>query len=356
MERLNDIEKQQMKEFIIEQGFGDKKKGWAWKKGLVAAVAVVMIGIPIFGATFPALAEQIVQYIPVVRGVFGNVEVHQQERLVGLDNWATGIGQSLTFDGVTLTLAEVVFDGQIIQISYEVESDRALGERFLISPSYIELIVDGTSILFVDEDYLAEHTWLSEISWSSSVSEYNYIGVFEFGAGAVPRDADEIEVLFHVSEIRRSIFDGNYTIAEGEWNFNFELAAISVEMVEVNQTVSTDNFQATIYELALSPVTTRFYFSTLVPRTAANGTYTASIDWRIRDDLGNFYQWDTSAATSDGRFSEGWHAVEGIAEGARYLIITPIGVITEWETMGIDSISSIGSEIIELEPITIELP
>ena len=81
VEKLNDIEKKQMKDFIIEQGFENRKKSGTWKKGVAVAVAVIIIGIPIFGATFPALAQN----IPIIGGFFGRIIVNQAISQEGFD-------------------------------------------------------------------------------------------------------------------------------------------------------------------------------------------------------------------------------------------------------------------------------
>jgi len=119
MERLNDIEKKQMKDFIIEKGFEKREKGRTWKKVLVAAAAII-IGIPILGVTFPALA----QHIQIIGGIFERIDLHEENRFGRLIDYAIPIGETQYADGFSISLIESFFDGEKIYLTFLVEGGR----------------------------------------------------------------------------------------------------------------------------------------------------------------------------------------------------------------------------------------
>jgi len=125
MEKLTDFEKKQMKDYIITQGLSNEKQNSNWKRILVAAVAIVVIGVPIFGFSFPVLAG----HIPIIGGLFAQMDrARWGANMSTIADYSTIVGQTHVSDGLTFTLVEQFFNGREIYLSYLVESEFALDQ------------------------------------------------------------------------------------------------------------------------------------------------------------------------------------------------------------------------------------
>jgi len=66
MQRLDDMKKRRVIDNAIEIGMAERRKTGVWKRYAMVAAAVIIIGIPAFGFSFPALA----QHIPIIGELF----------------------------------------------------------------------------------------------------------------------------------------------------------------------------------------------------------------------------------------------------------------------------------------------
>ena len=102
MDKLTTFEKQQMKGFIIEQGFEGRKATGRLKKQIIAVAAAVLIGIPAFGFTFPAIAAN----IPRIFDLFYTDEVFQTDRL---QEFAQEVNITGEVNRMSISIEEAVF-------------------------------------------------------------------------------------------------------------------------------------------------------------------------------------------------------------------------------------------------------
>ena len=341
MERLNDIEKQQMKGLMIERGFEGRKKIVVWKKQFVTAAAVVMIGIPILGFTFPALA----QHIPIIGGIFETIESDYEDfsRLqdfsneVGIVGEVNGVSITGEMRGMSITIEESVFDGQTVYFSYMIESNITLRENFHLRISRLGLRVDGVEV----HGYSG---WSASPGTLQQVSEGVYIGVGSVSFPDFHENLENAEVHFRL----------------GAWDVAFPVESIDREVVMLNESVGNDGFQAKITQAVISPIGTTLHFSfELSPNYYAYAGWdffvssdetersVAEMAFRIRDDLGNDYtQWGMMASYSDHSGNGTMQFSEALHPEASELIVTPYVYIHHWQLgdWTFSGESSIGAE------------
>ena len=348
MERLNDFEKKQMKDFIIEQGFEGRKSSGRWKKQLVVAAAVIMIGIPALGAAFPAWGQR----IPIVGGVFEEHGAFVYENLgqiwptiAELQEFSTEVNLSGELGSVVITIEESVFDGKRLSFSYTIEGNRNLGSYPQIDIENLGLLVDG-------EDQQDGAGWGFRPSVLQRVSRNEYIGVstiyFSNLLGVIDNGVVHFDVIFN----NRS------------WHAAFPIERVDLENIVINETFNNDGFEITIISVLNTPSGMVMHYRYELPvgygldflvengeiRTEQN----AEMKFRIQDDLGNEWarifgsvesEWiGTDLRTSVTSNYVGWLDFSDVtrrgegsyyAEGnyhaaANYLIITPyIGVLDE---------------------------
>ena len=376
---LNDIEEQKAIDKIVERGLVGRKSSGRLKKQLMAVAAAVLIGIPAFGAAFPALA----QHIPFIGGIFEREDIHEWDRLTEFQEFASEVGVSVEDDGITITIDEVFFDGNIY-VSFVIEADRDLGEWVSLygEGEYGEiemgLIFDG-----VPQDIRFGHGHANRVEGNT------YAGVTMAFFQDFPIDIELIELLFSISEIYSEIYPDFWCddcdeaadpVASGNWGFRFPVELINHEIIEVNQTVYSGDFEVSVQRLIILPTTTRFYYASLslpapmavertdegyVPVTdwyseELNWSYISDwfscIDWEVRDNLGNVYEiYDCggpvcASVTDEYEDTESFLGLRGIDPEASSLILTPIGrTYKSGDYLGL-------YDEVELEPIIIDLP
>ena len=353
---LNDLEEQQAIDEIVNKGFVGRKGAGGWKKQLVAVVAVVMIGIPIFGMAFPALAQQ----IPIIGRIFAMIE-SDYEDFSRLEEFSHEVNITGEVNGMSITIEETVFDGQTVYFTYIVESDSALGDNFHFNISDLGLKVDGIEVH-------GNRGWGASPGVLQQVSDYTHIAV---GSVSFPSFYEQIEnamVHFRMSG----------------WNVSFPIEVVEGEIISLNETVSVDGFEATITNVTILPIGTTLHFS----YEMAPGYYTY-VDWdffvysdeterleaemrfRVRDDLGNVYEEWEMMGSHDGYQGDGWiRFKEVLHPNASALIVTPYMHITHWQlgswefrgesSIGAEEVIAGGGSVehreVVLEEIVISLP
>lgn len=122
--------------------FAAKKKAstkkHTWKKYVAAAAAFVLI---LGGSSAPvrqnvyAQSQQIMESLSTLLGINGDISPY-----------STIVGKSLSKDGITVTLNEVILDGNKLIISYKAKADNAATLKKLKAKNMDELFI-GTDIL-----------------------------------------------------------------------------------------------------------------------------------------------------------------------------------------------------------------
>jgi len=362
MQQLDDIKKKSVIDHAVEMGMAGRKKSGGWKKQLIALAAVVMIGIPVLGFTFPALA----QHIPIIGGIFERVDLHEQDRLVGLAEYATTIDAHQYSDGVSITLSEAFFDGEQIYLTYLIESSRDLSNAGFQADFFFSdfgLIADGVGVSVssagVDINYQA-------------IDDNSFVLIFVYSPSFLSTDitlANELEFYMNLGHLTtygireyRDRTNPEYILAEGPWNFRVVLELIGRDRIIVDRNITYGDFELNIYDITISPagmMTMSYSYRTQIAPLGQDDLEVMwmMLHWDVKDDVGNWLMaGGTTDSSSDG---EGWvvRGYKGLMSprnGAQYLVVTPIIYIWNEATTRTDQNVEV-VEKIELDSFVIDL-
>jgi len=394
-EFLNDIEEQQAIDQIVELGFAGRKTSRTWPRNLVAAIAIIVVGIPIFGYTFPALA----QHIPIVGGIFARTDVHHMDWLESIADYAVVIGEVQTSDGISFTLNEAFFNGREVYLTYLVESEQALN-REIMWFNYelvqeIGVLVDGmeipTGLVGTDHGmpyihWLDDHSFffILDVPLVQSASPLLYEALSQ---------ADQIEVFSNFSAFGTRLLraddaaDEDYlwetdTIAQGPWNFRIPLERSERTRIYVDQRIAQNDYEVGIRSMSITPTRLIIDASVHVPldavlfkagQSSINGDYlwgeasqitsVGFIEFNVVDNLGTtLRQIDRMEQHYTGTSGWGTPYFERVNVDATQVVITP--VIYEWDVELVWDDETQSEFVhkrefvnrIEFEPIIVDLP
>ena len=355
MQRLDDIKKKRVIDSAVEQGLAGRQPLGRWKKQLMTAVAMIAIGFPIFGFTFPAVA----QHLPIIGGIFEREDLHGMGRFNSMGDLVGVVAISAESNGVTVTMEEAIFDGHSVYFTFRIDGIVADG-RLAPVESGFRMLVDGQEV----------ETDTELMVWVGDEDEFIGTGIIRSLEQLGDVSAAEVMIDFTDFYAHNSEWE-LYLAATGNWDFRFSVDVIEYERLMVDQSSFAEGFEVTINEVMLSPATTRLYVSVVVPTGDGPTTAGDSHGWGrhvIRDNLGNTYDMlSGSFGEVRGRYFDGWYTLEPIHPDASYLILTPVGFINEWEP-GVNEDGSewlhdgeivwnrVSFERIELPPIIINLP
>jgi len=312
----NELEVREEIREIIDKGLMKEKKS-NLRRNVLAAAASVFVSLLVLGFVFPGYASQ----IPLIGRIFEVFETNYRD-YSPLQEFAHDVSITGETHGMSITIEETVFDGQTVYFTYRVESDWALDDdfHFQISPAAAALWVDGVD--------MNEHGGLSASPGVlQQVSEYHYIAV---GSVSFP-NFDEIVEHAEVS----------FTL--GDWYVRFPVERTAGDIIQINETMRNENFEATITQVIISPIGVKVYYnytkpieyawlgwefftSSPVPEGAE-----ANFVIEVSDDLGNEYAWDSlSEGHDDG--GSGWlNLIEPLYPEASELIITLSMWVDYWD-------------------------
>ena len=342
MEQLNDIEKKQMTDFIVDQGLKGRKR--KWKKSLYAVEAMVVIVALAFGVAFPLL----VRYVPMLGGMFERGDLHHQEILTETFEFANESDQTQYSDGVYKTLYEALFDGDTMQLTFLVESERDLSDAwhfnvgifcengFMFDVSRLE--ADGVNVPFFG---LSSGSF-DRIDDNSSLYTYEFRSN-DPRARDILKNATDFEVFLTFTNLTtmETRFVDDDQFAEGTWLFQFRIEPNVYDRIVVNQaTTSQDDTSVTISDLRASLVGIGFNYSYTVslPQLIEgfeDGRHgIVMIEWRLIDDQNNILH-STGGGTSGyytGPLTEIYYNsrkiwFEGIRQNSTQIIATPFVIV-----------------------------
>ncbi|MCL2559986.1 MAG: DUF4179 domain-containing protein [Turicibacter sp.] len=364
---LNEVDEKQAIDRIVALGLEGRKRASTWKQRLVIDVAAVVIGLLFFGLTFPALA----QHIPLIGGLFERADLHESERMLGLAEDATVIGEMYVSDGVSVTLSELFFDGDEIYVAFLVESKHAVN-----NPSFglvtnrldsVNLIVDGREIAVDEGIRWRDFVMIDEYSFLMMLMIYPMMTEEVFFAGGLP-ETDDIELFLSFSYLMTEIGYGHHTVAAGPWHFQVPMEIVERDQLVIDQTISYDGFELiTLTDVTFSPAGMRFNFVVDMDRIEQIGKFPRI---RVTDEWGNavvYSGWDLetmdlslAAYPADQSQVSVFFITDRAHEEATQLIVTP--VIVDWhfeaeaDWSGDDAPAAIKEIVEEWDSIMIDLP
>lgn len=350
-----EVEVKQEIQSIIKKGLIQKEKS-NLRRNLLATAAAVFVLLFILGFVFPGYASQ----IPLIGGIFELLDAdhrsysplqdvaHDVSNEVGITELpaedtrtyiledgsikivnetdgsimiSSGVNPNVISetDGMSLEIKEVVFDGQSVYFTYHIVTDRELGDYDHFELSRPELWVEGV-------DLMEYQSFSSSPGVLQRISEHNYIAVGSFTFPVFDKNVEYADLYFTL----------------GSWRVEFPIERIDSEIIQVNETVSNEGFEATVTQVLVSQIGVvvhynytkpleydwlgwDFFTSSPVPEGVE-----ANFEIRVSDDLGNEYDWGMSGEAGNGWGSGSLSLIEPLAPEATELIITPLMYVHYW--------------------------
>ena len=300
---VSDIEKANVKKYLKKSL--KKNKGWK-KKGLIAvALCCVVIGsVGVVGIRNPAYAAE----IPVVGDIFrfldnGRTGVYEKYK----EN-ANEINITKESNGVAITIKDAIFDGKTVSYTYEIKSDKDLGER----PS-----ADGMPGFSI-KGYNEGMTGSSQIE---KVGENTYIGQNNM---SIDGEKDEISCKLNIRKIEASGQNDSITVVDGKWDFDFNLKALESKKQIINKSTEKDGVKVNVDSISKTSMSFIVTYSQIVPKELNNKWISMDLDIEIKDDLGNIYKGEGNGSQGDNQNNMTGSTTFGkLDENATKLIITP---------------------------------
>ncbi|GAA0180995.1 DUF4179 domain-containing protein [Clostridium sediminicola] len=282
-----------------------KNKGWRSKRIIAAAIAGLVIGSTAFiGITNPTYAAE----IPIIGDIF---------RL--LDNGRTGVydlykenANEINIikesNGIQMKINDAIFDGKTITYTYEIKTDKDLGENPLIGI--------GPSLDIVD--YEGGLTGSEKVE---KVSEGKYIGRSSY---SISGELDRVNCKLNIKDILVCELNKEEKI-KGKWLFTFQLEAVESNSKVINQGTEKEGISATIDKINKTPMSFILEYTQQVPEEYRNDWDNVTTELIVKDDLGNVYKGEVNGG--EGNILTGimnWSMTFRKLDGkATKLIVTP---------------------------------
>lgn len=250
------------------------------------------------------LSPTIAAQIPIVQNIvdYFNGETTQ---FMYFNDYATVIGSMQTSNGVTIEIADAIYDGTTITIAFAIESEKDFGEHPIFS-NPIE--TNGNPIG-------------GAVTSIKKVNHTTYAGVITMTPelnGSSPRTVS-------LSWSPGSVWNHEKDeIIEGDWSFEFKLKKISVEGIPVDYTDTKKDFIINVPSVDLTGYTVNVPFEIEMPSKYELSNLPYSIEFEVKDKLGNEYEMLTNGASSTNKnVAEGTYTFANLQSGSKQLTITP---------------------------------
>lgn len=285
------------------------KKEKKWKKNLVAAVLLCSLigGTGVVGIMNPAYAAE----IPIVGDIFRFLDNGRTGAYDKYKEYADAIGAVKESNGVKVTIKEAVFDGKTLTYTYEIESNKDLGETPFLN-------ANGPSISIKDYNGSLRGT-----SGVKKVSDNVYVGKDEY---TLDDERKSIDFELNFTGIGDMSSESNKTV-EGNWNFKINIKALDSIKQPINKKLEQKGIKLNIESISKTPASFTLTYSQEVPKELLKKYFIVdTLMEEVKDDLGNIY---TTASFLTDPVREGDNAKRFIAvfgslnPNATKLIITP---------------------------------
>jgi len=270
------------------------------------------------------------QHIPIIGGIFEQRDIHEDDRLVGLAEYAAVVGEKQYGDGFSIMLNEAFFDGATMFLTYLIEVEEVDGnDDPRLDPWYF------------DSDIALRVAGVEDVNATLSIA---YHDIVDEGVHIMI-----IELIPDVDITDESIVEVEVTMMNtgvGEsWIFNVPVEVVGENLANEAYIISQDGFDIRLENVVLSPAGLSFDYTYTTPYPELPDDIFEGLEvelvWEAMDDLENVM--DPIGIWTQSR--EGGHvSFESPPQEAMQIIITPIAWIDD------------GEEVIELEPIVIDLP
>ncbi|WP_134686725.1 DUF4179 domain-containing protein [Brevibacillus migulae] len=246
-----------------------KNKGGKAKRIIAAAIIGAAIGSTAYiGISNPAYAAS----IPVIGDIFRFLDNGRTGVYDLYKENANDINMAKESNGIQFKIQDAIFDGKTVSFTYEITSKRDLGEKPLISMPPLNI-----------QGYTGGLTGSNHVE---KIAEGSYIGQADY---SIDGEMDRVKCMITFDSIRL-IDTSNKEEIKGKWSFAFQLDAVKRKEIIVNQSVEKDGFTIKIDKIQKTPMSFVMMYSQLVPEAYRNHLVDVTVDFEVRDDVGNIYE------------------------------------------------------------------
>ncbi|EGQ26253.1 DUF4179 domain-containing protein [Mammaliicoccus sciuri] len=321
---ISDDEKEAMKQLVRKKIHRKRRIPKLWRN-VAAAAVITMASITTIGIGFPTLASQ----IPIVNNIFSYFNDEEDGFYTEYEEFATGIGQVQTSNGITMAVDHAVYDGKTITLTYSVETEKELGKNTGVNAP-------------VEVKYETGATGTS--SSLKKIGDTQYVGMIT----STPFFDSKQDVVTVKWRPRSIVNEETMKEIKGEWNFDFILREVKGEVQSVADSTSKDGIKVTINEIRSTDISTVIEYSQKVDRSVSEMWEWVTAELFVMDNLGNEYKVNGNGGHSENEQDFYWSATMGkINEQATSLFFTPEVILSEG--------SGQGHETLTLDPIEVKL-
>ena len=215
----------------VDKVYKEKIKKNRIKNKIAIAVALFLIILSV-GITKPAIANN----IPLLKSVFE--EIQESIFFRGpYSEYATSINEKVVDNGVSITLSEVLCDGEYIYVSYLIETDKAFNYNKIEDNEGVENF----------QNNILEYNGYGKTSFSMKkinngflegrfLNDHTFVGIEKYDLTTLNKDIpDKFSLNIRIDKISAS--NGRESdIREGKWNFSINVIADRslTKTIEVN--------------------------------------------------------------------------------------------------------------------------
>lgn len=289
------------KELRNKINISKQRKG---KKFLTAASLAVGLSVSaIVGLSFTAYADNIPVISNIYKFLYGNGTYYE-----GYADISTPINITTTSNGINVTVADAIYDGESMIVTYTIEANRDLGNP---------VVIRGIPHL------QGSPKTGSHEAYKLSESENKYAGIFTM---KIEEQETSLPIEWNIDYLRPGSTINNEPI-EGDWKFHFNLNKADIEIYNLDKKMEQEDVTIHLQKLTISPNSFHIVFDEFTSAKLYKGWDNILVNLMVQDNLGNHYSLQDQSGGGDYYFTERnikWGAIyEKINPKATQLIITP---------------------------------
>lgn len=279
-----------------------KDKSWNKKAIIAASLIFAMIGcVGVIGIANPTYATD----IPIVGDIFRFLD---NDRTGVYDKYkenANEINVTKESNGNSITIKDAIFDGRTLTYTYEIKSNKDLGESPTLGNGGIKI-----------EDYKGG---LSGSSGTQRVNKNTYVGQDTY---TIDEERKKIDFQLKIKSVTEMNGVESNRI-KGKWNFRISLSALQSTKEAVNKGTEKDGIKVNINAISKTTATFSIDFSQSITKKVKEKWFDVSTDLEVRDNLGNVYKGEGNGGSGDETTLNFRETFGKLDVTAHQLIITP---------------------------------
>ncbi|MFC4408912.1 DUF4179 domain-containing protein [Chungangia koreensis] len=293
-EEVSEVEKKR----VLQRILGKKKRPMIRH---AAAIALLFFGL---GSTAAVLSPTLASHIPIVRDITEYFE-GETDQFTYFEDYASGVGLVQSSNGIDIEIAEAIYDGTSITITFGIQSDKDLGEH----PVFGETLKTNGSL-----------EGGSSI-WTKKVSDTSYAGVITMTPELNGRSPRSVDLTWTPQNIW--IYEKDETI-EGDWSYKFKLKRIDVEGLPVNYSETKSGYKLSVRKVNVTGYTVSIPFSLRLSDRYFTTKSLPMPEFTVTDENGTEYEMITGLGSQENRGPiKGSYTLLNLEHDSKHLIVTP---------------------------------